>query len=100
MADGVPACLLSTMLGELGMRVSVRSVAVAAAPDGETAETVAVLATWSASTSTWVRWYVAVHVVVAAGARTVTGQDTGPAVGSSIAIAVSVTLPVFVTMKL
>jgi hypothetical protein len=66
---------------------------------GGFAETLAVLATWPASTSSWVSVYVAVHDVELCGASVVTGQVAPPTTGSSIATLVSVTLPVFVTMN-
>ena len=52
--DGVPACLSSVTLGVGVRNVSVESVAVTEPPEGGSAEAIAELATWPASTSTCV----------------------------------------------
>ena len=97
LADGVPACLSSAMLGFEASGVVTESVAVTGVPVGGWPVTVAVFATWPASTSDCDSVYVAVQVVLAPGARVVTGQATLEIFGSATAMPVSVTLPVFVT---
>ena len=97
MPVGVPACLTRLMLGLGAIGVSVASLPVTTGPLGGVAETVAAFARWPASTSAWVSVYVAEQVTWAFGASDATGQETTPTTGSEIAIALSVTLPVFVT---
>ena len=96
---GVPACLSTVTLGAARMIVSVESVAYTLPPDGGFAWTVAVLATWPASTSACVSAYVAVQVTWALGARLVVGHETVPTLASETATAVTVTAPEFVTTK-
>ena len=79
------------------MGVSTESVADTVGPAGGVADAVAVLSRWPASTSAWVSVYVAVQVVLAPGARSETGQLTGPVLASLTPIPVRVTLPVFAT---
>ena len=82
--------------------VALELAEVTVAPAGFFAVAVAVLSTRPASTSAWVIVYgtVVVQVVLAPGARVVAGQVVPPTFGSTIASAVRVTAPVFVTAKL
>ena len=94
---------LSTVIDGKDVAVTVtESWAVTAAPVGGVPLAVAVFEIVPASMSAWVTVYVAEQVVVAAGAKVMTGQVTAvrPGSGSLTAIPVRVTLPVFVTRKL
>ena len=94
---GTPACLSNVIAGDRVIGVTTELVAVIAEPVGGVPDAVAVLFTVPASTSACVSAYVLVQVVVAAGARVVTGQETVPTFGSLTPTLVSVTLPVFFT---
>ena len=78
------------------MTVLVESVLETTVPNGGSAVTVAVLATWPAFTSACVSAYGAVQIVRAPGASVETGHETAPIVGSLIVMPESVTLPALV----
>ena len=59
----------------------------------------AVLSTVPPSTSAWVITYMAVQVLMVAGASVSTAQLTGPVFGSSTVRSVRVTAPVLVRVK-
>src|SRR4051812_26370657 len=69
-------------------------------PFGAVPSAVAVLVIWPASMSVCVMVYGPdVHVVEAPGAKVVTGQDAGPAVGSATVMPDTVVVPVLVTLN-
>ena len=99
-STGVPACLVKVLSTTPGAGTVVPLVPeMTAPPAGLVATAVAVLVIAAASRSAWLIVEVPVQVVLAPGARVVTGQRASGTFASRTPTPLRVTAPVLVTAK-
>ena len=92
-----PAVLTIVTCGAAGIAVTAAPDPMAGGPCGESADATAPFTTTPRSTSSCVRMYVPVHVVVPPGATDAGGHVTDATFGSFTVMLCRVTLPVLVT---